>query len=87
MQNDDSPARQCGQNSAVVTLELASRPADGPVRLGTGFNRLVVQVDDLADTISRLERSALQLGRAEQPAGPDRPLTAWLTGPGGTGSA
>jgi lactoylglutathione lyase len=71
----------------VVTLELASRPGDGPVRLGTGFNHLVVQVDDLAATISRLERSGLQLGRAEHPAGPDRPLTAWLTDPDGCGSS
>ena len=31
----------------VPTLELAHRPAAGPVDIGTGFSHLVLQVDSL----------------------------------------
>ena len=46
----------------VVTLELAHRPADGDVEIGTGFSHLVVQVDDIAATVEALTRAGLRPG-------------------------
>ncbi len=67
----------------VVTLELVHRPADGPVQIGTGFSHLVVQVDELADTIATLTQRGLKPEPEQRPAGPDGPRTAWLTDPDG----
>jgi lactoylglutathione lyase len=67
----------------VVTLELVHRPTDGPVRIGTGFSHLVIQVDDLAATIAALSQRGLQPEPEQHPAGPDRPRTSWLTDPDG----
>lgn len=67
----------------VVTLELVHRPADGPVQVGTGFSHLVVQVDELAGTIAALSQCGLQPEPEQHPAGPDGPLTSWLTDPDG----
>ncbi|MGO9902277.1 MAG: VOC family protein [Solirubrobacteraceae bacterium] len=67
----------------IVTLELVHRPSDGPVQIGTGCSHLVVQVDDLAGTITALSQRGLQPEREQHPAGPDGPRTAWLTDPGG----
>lgn len=63
----------------VVTLELVHRAHDEPVDVGTGFSHLVVQVDDLADTVDTLSRA----GPIERPGGPDGPRTAFLTDPDG----
>ena len=68
---------------AVVTLELAHKPADGPVDVGTGFSHLVVQVDDVDETVRSLAAAGLDPGPAELPGGPDGPRTAWLTDPDG----
>jgi lactoylglutathione lyase len=67
----------------VVTLDLVHRPADGPVQIGTGFNHLVVQVDELADTIATLTARGLQPEPEQDPAGPVGPRTSWLTDPDG----
>jgi lactoylglutathione lyase len=67
----------------VVTLELAHRPAQGPVAVGTGFSHLVVQVDDLRATVQALAQAGLKPGQLSRPGGPDGPQTAWLTDPDG----
>ena len=68
----------------VVTLELAHRPADGQVEIGTGFSHLVVQVDDIAATVEALTRAGLRPGPLEEHEGPDGPTTtSWLTDPDG----
>src|SRR3954447_26401612 len=68
---------------AVGTLELVHRPADGDVQLGTGFSHFVVQVDDLTDTMALLRAAGLDPEPEQQPGGPDRPRTSWLTDPDG----
>lgn len=67
----------------VATLELAHRPAGGPVDIGTGFSHLVIQVDNLAATIEALSHAGLRPGPVERPGGPDGPQTSWLTDPDG----
>ena len=67
----------------VVTLELAYRPADGAVEIGTGFGHLPVQVDDLSAAIAALSRARLQPGPVECPGGPDGPQVSWVTNPDG----
>jgi lactoylglutathione lyase len=65
----------------VVSLELAHRPADGDVEVGTGFSHLVVQVDDIAATVEALTRAGLGPEPLEHhEAGP---TTSWLTDPDG----
>ncbi|MGO4689423.1 VOC family protein [Glaciibacter sp. 2TAF33] len=68
---------------AVVTLELAYRPADGVVDVGSGFSHLVVQVDSLASIIRELSQSGLTPAPPERPGGPDGPQTSWLKDPDG----
>jgi lactoylglutathione lyase len=67
----------------VVTLELVHQPADGSVDVGTGFNHLVVQVEDLAATIQSLSQSGLRPGPVQRPGGPQGPQTSWLDDPDG----
>jgi lactoylglutathione lyase len=67
----------------VVTLELAHRPGDGPVDIGTGFSHLPIQVDDLSATLAKLIDSGLEPGPVERPGGPDGPHVSWLTDPDG----
>lgn len=67
----------------VVTLELVHRPYDEPVDVGTGFSHLVVQVDDLADTVESLSRAGLRPGPIETPGGVGGPRTANLVDPDG----
>ena len=43
-----------------VTFELAHRPGDGPVVIGSGFSHLAVKVDDLAATTAALSRDGLR---------------------------
>jgi lactoylglutathione lyase len=68
---------------AVVTLELVHRSDDGDVTLGTGFSHLVVQVDDLTDSIHALAAAGLNPEPEQRPGGPDGPRTSWLTDPDG----
>ena len=67
----------------VVTLELAHRPADGPVDIGTGFSHLPIQVDDLAATIAVLTNAGIVSGPLQRPGGPDGPKVSWLVDPDG----
>lgn len=67
----------------VVTLELAHRPGEGRVQIGTGFSHLAVQVDDLTATIATLSHLGLRPEPEHRPAGPDGPRTSWLTDPDG----
>lgn len=67
----------------IVTVELAHRPVAGPVQIGTGFSHLVVQVEDLGDTIAVLSQRGLQPEPEQHPGGPHGPRTSWLTDPDG----
>ncbi len=66
----------------VATLELVHRPNAEPVEIG-GFDHLAIQVDDLADTLARLNYLGLAPGKAELPGGPEGPRTAWIDDPDG----
>ncbi|TDX02810.1 VOC family protein [Kribbella sp. VKM Ac-2566] len=65
-----------------VSLELVHRPADGPVEVG-GFAHFAIEVESLADTLTRLTAAGLHPGAAELPGGPDGPKTCWLLDPDG----
>lgn len=67
----------------VVALELAFRPAEGNVEVGTGFSHLVVQVEDLAITVETLAAAGLHPGPVEHHGEPSGPTTSWLTDPDG----
>jgi lactoylglutathione lyase len=67
----------------VATLELVHRLADGPVKVGDGFDHLAIEVDALAPTIDRLATAGLTPGPVEHPGGPDGPAVGWLTDPDG----
>jgi len=67
----------------VVTLELAHRPSDGPVVIGSGFSHLAVQVDDISATIDALAKAGLDPGPVERPGGLEGPQTSWLIDPDG----
>ena len=67
----------------VVTLELAHRPKDGKVDIGTGFSHIPIQVDDLHATLARLSEAGLKPGPVERPGGPDGPQVSWLVDPDG----
>lgn len=67
----------------LVTLELAHRPADGPVDVGTGFSHLAVQVDDLSGLIESLSEQGLEPGPQQLPGGQHGARTSWLTDPDG----
>jgi lactoylglutathione lyase len=66
-----------------VTVELAHRPGDGPVVIGSGFSHLAVKVDNLAATTAGLSREGLRPGPVKMPGGPHGPRTSWLTDPDG----
>jgi lactoylglutathione lyase len=70
-------------NDDVVTLELAHRPADGPVVIGSGFSHLAVQVDNLGITLEAVTKAGLSPGPVERPGGLDGPQTSWLADPDG----
>lgn len=67
----------------AVSLELVHRPAEGRVDVGTGFDHLAIQVDNLADTLARLTVAGLEPEPIQYPGGPDGPETSWLTDPDG----
>lgn len=64
-----------------VTLELVHDPERGEVMVGTGFNHLVVQVDDLEAVRSTLNAAGIAVESPHLPGGPEGPITAWLTDP------
>ena len=67
----------------VVTLELAHRPAAGPVEIGTGFSHLPIQVDDLSVTIDVLTKVGISPGPVERPGGLHGPQVSWVVDPDG----
>ena len=67
----------------VVTLELAHRPADGPVEIGTGFSHLPIQVDDLEVAIEALANAGVIAGAVEWPGGSNGPRVSWISDPDG----
>lgn len=67
----------------AASLELVHRPASGPVDVGTGFDHLAIQMDELAGTIETLTAAGLEPGPLQLPGGPDGPKTSWLTDPDG----
>ncbi len=68
----------------VVSLELVHRPADGSVQIGSGFSHLVIQLDQLEDTVAALQQRGLQSEPEHHPHGPDGPRPSWLTDPDGS---
>jgi lactoylglutathione lyase len=67
----------------AASLELVHRPDSGRVDVGSGFDHLAIQVDDLVATQARLAAAGLEPGPVEYPGGPDGPKTSWLTDPDG----
>jgi lactoylglutathione lyase len=53
------------------------------VEIGTGFDHLVVQVNDLTATVASLARAGLTPGPVQRPGGRQGPQTSWLTDPDG----
>jgi lactoylglutathione lyase len=70
-------------NEEVTTLELVHRSSGDPVEIGTGFDHLVVQVNDLTATVASLARAGLTPGPVQRPGGRQGPQTSWLTDPDG----
>lgn len=66
-----------------ASLELVHRPAEGRVDVGTGFDHLAIEADDLAATLQRLTDAGLEPGPVQYPGGPEGPKTSWLTDPDG----
>lgn len=67
----------------AASLELVHRPDSGRVDVGSGFDHLAIQVDDLVATQGQLIEAGLEPGPVEYPGGPDGPKTSWLTDPDG----
>ena len=67
----------------LVTLELAHRPADGRVEIGTGFSHLPIQVDDLDEHLRLLAKAGISPGPVERPGGARGPRVSWLVDPDG----
>ncbi|MDI3405164.1 VOC family protein [Streptomyces cavernicola] len=67
----------------AASLELVHRPMDGRVEVGSGFDHLAVQVDELAAALDRLTDAGLEPEPVQYPGGPDGPKTSWLTDPDG----
>lgn len=65
-----------------VSVELVHDPTTGPVKPG-GFNHLVIQTEDLHETLVRLVAHGLQADPPSSPNGSDDFWTAWLTDPDG----
>jgi lactoylglutathione lyase len=67
----------------AASLELVHRPGDGPVEVGSGFDHLAIQVENLVATVDRLTDAGLEPGPVQYPGGPPGPKTSWLTDPDG----
>jgi len=57
----------------VATLELVHRPGDGRVDVGSGFDHLEIQVNTLAATLKKADRSRPGAGTSSVPGWPPRP--------------
>ncbi|MEV7076424.1 VOC family protein [Streptomyces sp. NPDC093990] len=67
----------------AASLELVHRPGAGPVDVGSGFDHLAIQVDDLATALRTLTEAGLTPGPIQYPGGTQGPKTSWLTDPDG----
>ncbi|MFE5191897.1 VOC family protein [Streptomyces sp. NPDC056628] len=67
----------------AASLELVHRPGDEPVDVGSGFDHLAIQVEELTLTLTKLMEAGLRPGPLQYPIGPDGPTTSWLTDPDG----
>ena len=67
----------------AASLELVHRPDGGRVDVGSGFDHLAIQVDNLTATLERLTDAGLEPGPVQHPGGPSGPKTSWLTDPDG----
>lgn len=67
----------------AASLELAHRPGDGRVDVGSGFDHLAIQVDTLTTTVETLTEAGLAPEPVQYPGGPAGPKTSWLTDPDG----
>ncbi|MFF9207646.1 MULTISPECIES: VOC family protein [unclassified Streptomyces] len=67
----------------AASLELVHRPGDGPVDVGSGFDHLAIQVEELATTLKTLTAAGLKPGPLQYPGGAHGPKTSWLTDPDG----
>ncbi|WP_053846344.1 VOC family protein [Streptomyces sp. NRRL B-24085] len=67
----------------AASLELVHRPGAGPVDVGSGFDHLAIQVDDLATALGTLNEAGLTPGPLQYPGGAQGPKTSWLTDPDG----
>ena len=67
----------------AASLELVHRPGDGQVGVGSGFDHLAIQVEDLTTALKRLVEAGLSPGALAYPGGPEGPKTSWLTDPDG----
>ena len=65
-----------------VSIELVHDPASGPVKPG-GLNHLVIQTEDLHETLDRLAAQGLEAETPSSPDGSDDFWTSWLTDPDG----
>jgi len=65
-----------------VSVELVHDPDAGPVHSG-GLNHLVVQVEDLHATVTRLAACGVQADAPTSPDGSETFWTTWLTDPDG----
>jgi len=68
----------------VVSVELVHDPARGPVTPG-GFSHLVVQVENLHETVARLAGLGIQADPPSSPDGTEDFWTSRLTDPDGYG--
>lgn len=67
----------------AASLELVHRPGDGQVDIGSGFDHLAIQVDELTGTVEMLTEAGLEPEPVQYPGGHDGPKTSWLTDPDG----
>jgi len=65
-----------------VSIELVHDPSTGPVGPG-GLNHLVIQAEDMLQTVARLAGHGIQVDAPSSPNGSEDFLTTWLTDPDG----
>lgn len=65
-----------------VAMELVHDPSRGPVDPGS-LSHLVVQVEDVAETVTRLAAQGIEAADPSSPDGSDGFWTAWVTDPDG----
>jgi|SRR5215210_3033949 len=66
-----------------VTVELVHDAATGGIELGTGLSHLVIQVESLDATVTRLAAAGIEADDPVSPDGSDDFRTTWITDPDG----